>query len=189
MTWWLCQVWSTAQSSDIKMRGYLEVRSTLPAKVNGGNLKVECLCSVISWSLWPVSRAPGPPSGCWALAMVTSGRDTGRLTSSRLSMETRGWKETRFELIHRKFLNAHHPIRSWWQSTRPITTEAMASTRVRTLTTLMLTSPRTLSSLVSSGTSGLMWDRWFSDLQKINLKNKCCFKILWWIRTSHFWTF
>ena len=41
VTW--CQVWSTAQSSDIKMRGYLEVRSTLPAKVNGGSLKVALL--------------------------------------------------------------------------------------------------------------------------------------------------
>jgi len=33
------QVWSTAQSADIKNRGYVEVRSTLPAKTNGGNLK------------------------------------------------------------------------------------------------------------------------------------------------------
>jgi len=33
------QVWSTAQSEDIKKRGYLEVRSTLPAKPNGGNMK------------------------------------------------------------------------------------------------------------------------------------------------------
>ena len=33
------QVWSTAQSADIKNRGYIEVRSTLPAKTNGGNLK------------------------------------------------------------------------------------------------------------------------------------------------------
>jgi len=33
------QVWSTAQSQDIKMRGYLEVRSTLPAKPDGGNLR------------------------------------------------------------------------------------------------------------------------------------------------------
>jgi len=33
------QVWSTAQSEDIKMRGYVEVRSTLPAKVDGGHLK------------------------------------------------------------------------------------------------------------------------------------------------------
>jgi len=33
------QVWSTAQSADIKNRGYVEVRSTLPAKNNGGNLK------------------------------------------------------------------------------------------------------------------------------------------------------
>jgi len=33
------QVWSTAQSSDIKKRGYIEVRSTLPGKVNGDHLK------------------------------------------------------------------------------------------------------------------------------------------------------
>jgi len=33
------KVWSTAQSADIKNRGYIEVRSTLPAKTNGGNLK------------------------------------------------------------------------------------------------------------------------------------------------------
>merc|ERR1719450_57178 len=33
------KVWSTAQSEDIKYRGYVEVRSTLPAKTNGGNLK------------------------------------------------------------------------------------------------------------------------------------------------------
>merc|ERR1712183_505553 len=33
------QVWSTAQSADIKNRGYVEVLSTLPAKNNGGNLK------------------------------------------------------------------------------------------------------------------------------------------------------
>jgi len=33
------QVWSTAQSPDIKYRGYVEVRSTLPAKVNGDNFK------------------------------------------------------------------------------------------------------------------------------------------------------
>jgi len=32
-------VWTTAQSADIKNRGYVEVRSTLPAKPNGGNLK------------------------------------------------------------------------------------------------------------------------------------------------------
>ena len=31
------QVWSTAQSSDIKYHGYVEVRSTLPAKTNGWN--------------------------------------------------------------------------------------------------------------------------------------------------------
>merc|ERR1711936_967562 len=30
------QVWSTAQSSDIKMRGYVEVRSTLPASSSNG---------------------------------------------------------------------------------------------------------------------------------------------------------
>jgi len=33
------QLWSTAQSQDIKNRGYVEVRATLPAKVNGGSLK------------------------------------------------------------------------------------------------------------------------------------------------------
>ena len=33
------QVWSTAQSSDIKYHGYLEVRSTLPAKTNGWNFE------------------------------------------------------------------------------------------------------------------------------------------------------
>jgi len=33
------QVWSTAQSEEIKTRGYVEVRATIPAKVNGGNLK------------------------------------------------------------------------------------------------------------------------------------------------------
>jgi len=33
------QVWSTAQSGDIKTRGYVEVRATIPAKVNGGNLR------------------------------------------------------------------------------------------------------------------------------------------------------
>jgi len=32
-------VWSTAQSEDIKNRGYVEVRSTLPVKPNGGNYK------------------------------------------------------------------------------------------------------------------------------------------------------
>jgi len=32
-------VWTTAQSADIKNRGYVEVRSTLPAKPNGGTLK------------------------------------------------------------------------------------------------------------------------------------------------------
>ena len=33
------QVWTTAQSADIKYRGYVEVRSTLPAKVNGDQFK------------------------------------------------------------------------------------------------------------------------------------------------------
>ena len=33
------QVWSTAQSEDIKTRGYVEVRATIPAKVDGANLK------------------------------------------------------------------------------------------------------------------------------------------------------
>ena len=33
------QVWSTAQSGDIKTRGYVEVRATIPAKVDGGNLR------------------------------------------------------------------------------------------------------------------------------------------------------
>ena len=33
------QVWSTAQSSDIKYHGYLEVRATLPAKSNGWNFE------------------------------------------------------------------------------------------------------------------------------------------------------
>ena len=33
------QVWSTAQSSDIKYHGYVEVRSTLPAKTNGWNFE------------------------------------------------------------------------------------------------------------------------------------------------------
>ena len=33
------QVWSTAQSSDIKNHGYLEVRATLPAKTNGQNFE------------------------------------------------------------------------------------------------------------------------------------------------------
>jgi len=33
------QVWSTAQSEDIKMRGYVEVRSTMPVKVDGDNLE------------------------------------------------------------------------------------------------------------------------------------------------------
>ena len=33
------KVWSTAQSDDIKTHGYIEVRSTLPAKVDGGNLE------------------------------------------------------------------------------------------------------------------------------------------------------
>ena len=32
-------MFSTAQSGDIKNRGYVEVRSTLPAKVNGDNLR------------------------------------------------------------------------------------------------------------------------------------------------------
>ena len=33
------QVWSTAQSSDIKYHGYIEVRATLPAKTNGQNFE------------------------------------------------------------------------------------------------------------------------------------------------------
>jgi len=33
------QIWSTAQSEDIKRRGYVEVRALLPAKVDNGNLK------------------------------------------------------------------------------------------------------------------------------------------------------
>ena len=33
------QVWSTAQSAEIKTRGYVEVRANIPAKVDGGNLK------------------------------------------------------------------------------------------------------------------------------------------------------
>ena len=32
-------VWSTAQSEEIKTRGYVEVRANIPAKVDGGNLK------------------------------------------------------------------------------------------------------------------------------------------------------
>ena len=35
----LSKVWSTAQSEDIKMRGYVEVRSTMPVKVDGDNLE------------------------------------------------------------------------------------------------------------------------------------------------------
>jgi len=33
------KVWTTAQSSDIKKRGYVEVRALYPSKVHGGNLK------------------------------------------------------------------------------------------------------------------------------------------------------
>ena len=32
-------VWTTAQSSDIKNRGYVEVRTLLPAKIEGSKLK------------------------------------------------------------------------------------------------------------------------------------------------------
>ena len=56
-----CQVWSTAQSLDIKMRGYVEVRSTLPAKVNGGNLKVGDLLHSPDWlSLMLVCQGSWP---------------------------------------------------------------------------------------------------------------------------------
>ena len=33
------KVWSTAQDEDIKMHGYVEVRSTMPVKVDGDNLE------------------------------------------------------------------------------------------------------------------------------------------------------
>ena len=147
-----CQVWSTAQSLDIKMRGYVEVRSTLPAKVNGGNLKVGDLLHSPDWLFWCwCVRAPGPPSGCWERAMVTSGRNTVRSTSSKPSMETQGWEN----LARDWPLITILLTRSSWQFTRLIITEAMASTPL-TLTTSMPTSLRILLLLASSGMWGLM---------------------------------
>ena len=75
VTW--CQVWSTAQSSDIKMRGYLEVRSTLPAKVNGGSLKVALLhkrdFALISDTMWRVTSVTCTQGSWPAIWMLGSG--------------------------------------------------------------------------------------------------------------------
>merc|ERR1712110_1113619 len=112
------QVWSTAQSSDIKMRGYLEVRSTLPAKVNGGNLK----------GSWP------------AIWMLGSGNG-------------HEWpRHGEIDIV--EAVNGDPRI--------VMTMEAMANTRVTTLTTSSPTSPGPLSSQASSGTSGLTWVRLIS---------------------------
>merc|ERR1711874_10037 len=60
------QLWTTAQDASIKNRGYLEVRSTLPAKPNGDQYKG-------SW----------PAFGCLAMEMVLGGRRMERSISWR----------------------------------------------------------------------------------------------------------